>query len=45
MSLIETEARRLGAARVEREDFDIRQGFGPDLSREIDKLSSDDTLF
>jgi predicted ferric reductase len=40
VSLIETEARRLGAARVEREDFDIRQGFGPDLSREIDKLTS-----
>ena len=40
VSLVETEARRLGAARVEREDFDIRQGFGPDLSREIDKLTS-----
>jgi len=30
--------RSLGASRVEREDFDIRQGFGPDLSREIDEL-------
>lgn len=29
-------ARSLGAADVETEDFDIRQGFGPDLSRDID---------
>ncbi len=28
----------LGARRVEREEFDIRQGFGPDISREIDDL-------
>lgn len=28
-------ARRRGAARIETEDFDIRQGFGPDRSREI----------
>lgn len=29
-------ARSLGARDVEVEDFDIRQGFGPDLSRDID---------
>lgn len=39
VTLVETEARRLGADSVEREDFDIRQGFGPDLSRELDHLT------
>lgn len=29
----------LGAAEVEHEDFDIRQGFGPDLSRPIAELT------
>ena len=38
VTLVDTEARRLGADFVEREDFDIRQGFGPDLSRELDDL-------
>ncbi|MEL6891670.1 MAG: ferredoxin reductase family protein [Actinomycetota bacterium] len=31
-------ARRGGAAEIETEDFDIRQGFGPDLSADIDEL-------
>jgi len=31
-------ARSLGARRVEHEEFDMRQGFGPDISREIDDL-------
>lgn len=35
VTLVDTEARRLGASFVEREDFDVRQGFGPDLSRLI----------
>lgn len=30
----------VGAAEVEHEDFDIRQGFGPDLSRPIAELTS-----
>ena len=30
--------RSLGATYVERESFDIRQGFGPDLSREVDRF-------
>lgn len=30
-------ARRLGATAIETEDFDIRQGFGPDRSIEIDQ--------
>ena len=30
----------VGAAHVEHEDFDIRQGFGPDLSRPIAELAS-----
>ena len=33
-------ARAAGAARVETEDFDIRQGFGPEISRELDALVS-----
>ena len=32
-------ARERGAAEVETEDFDIRSGFGPDLSRELDQLA------
>ncbi len=32
-------AHALGARRVEHEDFDIRQGFGPDLSKRIDQLT------
>lgn len=39
-----TEVRRIGdavgAAEVEHEDFDIRQGFGPDLSRPIAELTA-----
>lgn len=31
-------SRRLGATSIHREDFDLRQGFGPDLSLEIDDL-------
>ncbi len=31
-------ARTMGADHVETEDFDIRQGFGPDLSDDIDRL-------
>lgn len=30
-----------GAAEVETEDFDIRSGFGPDMSREVDQLITD----
>jgi len=33
-------ARSLGATDIETEDFDIRQGFGPDLSRDIDQLAA-----
>lgn len=33
-------AHSAGAADVETEDFDIRSGFGPDLSREIDELTT-----
>ena len=32
------EASRQGAAEIETEDFDIRQGFDPDLSADIDRL-------
>lgn len=38
ISTAEHSARRLGAKRIEKEDFDIRQGFGPDLSKDIDEL-------
>ncbi|MFT7647261.1 MAG: putative ferric reductase [Candidatus Poriferisodalaceae bacterium] len=38
ISAAEKPARSLGATRIEKEDFDIRQGFGPDLSRQIDNL-------
>ena len=31
-------SRKGGAAEVETEDFDIRSGFGPDMSREVDEL-------
>ena len=31
-------ARSAGASDIETEDFDIRSGFGPDLSREVDQL-------
>ncbi len=31
-------ARSLGATDVESEDFDIRQGFGPDLSRDVEEI-------
>ena len=31
-------ARSLGATDIETEDFDIRQGFGPDLSRDVEAL-------
>lgn len=40
VTMVDTEARRLGASFVEREDFDIRQGFGPDLSRQIDEAAT-----
>ncbi len=40
VTLIDTEARRLGASFVEREDFDVRQGFGPDLSRLIHETTT-----
>lgn len=33
------EAHRLGARRIMSEDFDIRSGIGPDLSRQIDELT------
>ncbi len=36
----EDAALSLGANAVETEDFDIRQGFGPDLSREVDAAVS-----
>ena len=32
-------ARSLGATEIETEDFDMRQGFGPDLSMELDQVS------
>lgn len=35
---METASRSLGATTIHREDFDIRQGFGPDLSIEIDDV-------
>lgn len=35
VATVERTARRLGAERIESEDFDIRSGVGPDLSREI----------
>ena len=38
VSLASAEARRLGARRVITEDFDIRSGLGPDLSRQIDDI-------
>jgi len=38
VTAVERAGRALGARRVHSEDFDIRQGFGPDLSREIDQL-------
>ena len=31
-------ARSLGATHIETEDFDIRQGFGPNLSQDVDNL-------
>ncbi|MGY9073208.1 MAG: ferredoxin reductase family protein [Acidimicrobiales bacterium] len=43
LAAAEFAARALGAHQVEREDFDIRQGFGPDLSRQIDALFSSRT--
>ena len=36
----ERAARALGATTIEREDFDIRQGFGPDLSADIERVTS-----
>jgi predicted ferric reductase len=35
---VDRAARSLGASGVEVEAFDIRSGFGPDLSREFDEL-------
>lgn len=35
VATVDRTARRLGASDVEHEDFDIRQGFGPDLSRDV----------
>lgn len=38
VATVERTARRLGADKVESEDFDIRSGIGPDLSRDIARL-------
>jgi predicted ferric reductase len=38
VNAMDTASRQLGASSIHREDFDIRQGFGPDLSIEIDDL-------
>jgi predicted ferric reductase len=38
VAAVERAARSLGSPRVEREDFDIRQGFGPDLSTDVEQL-------
>ncbi len=38
IAAVERAARSLGAAAIEREDFDIRQGFGPDLSNDVEQL-------
>jgi predicted ferric reductase len=38
VATVERTARRLGATAVESEDFDIRSGLGPDLSRQVADL-------
>ncbi|MGA8046883.1 MAG: ferric reductase-like transmembrane domain-containing protein [Dermatophilaceae bacterium] len=38
VAMVERTARRLGARAVESEDFDIRSGLGPDLSRQVAEL-------
>ena len=38
VNAMDVASRALGATSIHREDFDIRQGFGPDLSLEIDDL-------
>lgn len=38
VAMVHRTARRLGADRVESEDFDIRSGLGPDLSRDVARL-------
>lgn len=40
VAAVERAARSLGAKRIEREDFDIRQGFGPDLSTDVERIVS-----
>lgn len=38
VNAMDAASRQLGASSIHREDFDLRQGFGPDLSIEIDDL-------
>ena len=38
VAMVERTARRLGAPSIESEDFDIRSGLGPDLSRQVADL-------
>ncbi len=38
VAIVDQSARSMGATDVEVEGFDIRSGFGPDLSREFDEL-------
>ncbi|KAB7745556.1 hypothetical protein GA707_06485 [Nostocoides sp. F2B08] len=38
VAMVEHTARRLGARSIESEDFDIRSGLGPDLSRQVADL-------
>lgn len=40
VAMVERTARQLGAERVESEDFDIRSGLGPDLSRDVARLEA-----
>lgn len=38
VAAVDRAARSLGATTIEHEDFDIRQGFGPDLSTDVERL-------
>lgn len=40
VALVDTEASRLDASFAERENFDVRQGLGPDLSRLIHEATT-----
>lgn len=40
VATVDRTARRLGADKIESEDFDIRSGVGPDLSRDIARLDA-----